>query len=126
MKKKSEFPLALKAFAKEIGVPLSLIMDPSGEQTSKEVRKFTQECSMQLRLLEESTQWADLAERYIGLLKSSVLNETPHCDCPLVFWDYCVKWRFLIYNVSAKDSFNLDGKNPHIVTTGEPADISDL
>ena len=49
-----------------------------------------------------------------------------HCDCPLVFWDYCVKWRVLIYNVSVKDSFNLDGQNPHIVTTGEPADISNL
>jgi len=52
--------LALKTVAKEIGVQLSLIMDPSGEQNSKEVTNFAQECSMQLRLLEQSTQWADL------------------------------------------------------------------
>ena len=67
MGKKSEFPLALKAFAKEIGVPSSLIMDPSGEQTSNAVKQFAQECSMKLKLLEESTQWADLVERYIGM-----------------------------------------------------------
>ena len=47
-----------------------------------------------------------------------------HCDFPLVFWYYCVEWRVRIHNVSAKDSFNLDGKNPHMVTTGETADIS--
>ena len=40
MKKRSEFPLALKAFSNEIGVPLSLNMDLSGEQTSKELRNF--------------------------------------------------------------------------------------
>ena len=40
MKKRSEFPLGLKSFAQEIGLPLSLIMDQSGQQTSKEVRKF--------------------------------------------------------------------------------------
>ena len=87
MKKKSEFPLALKSFAKEIGVPLSLIVDPAGEQTSDEVRRFAQECSMKLKILEESTQWADLAERYIGLLKTAVRNEMNRADCPLALWD---------------------------------------
>ena len=84
MRKKSEFPLALKAFAKEIGVPISLIMDPSGEQTSKDVKLFAQECSMKLKLSEESTQWVDLAERYIGMLKSTVMNEIFKQDCPLI------------------------------------------
>ena len=126
MKKKSKLPLALKAFAKEIGVPLSLVMDPSGEQSSSEVMRFAQECSLKIRLLEESTQWANLAERYIGMLKSSVLNEMHHCDCPLVFWDYCVEWRVRVHNVCAKESFHLDGQNPHLVTAGETADISNL
>ena len=90
IKTKSEFHLALKSFAKEIGVPLSLIFDLAGEQTSDEVRKFAQECSMKLKILEEITQWADLAERYIGLLKTAVRNEMNRADCPLARWDYCV------------------------------------
>ena len=67
-KKKSKFQIALKAFAKDFGVPLSLIMDPSGEQTSNEVQRFAQECSLKLKILEESTQWANSTERYIGIL----------------------------------------------------------
>lgn len=31
-----------------------------------------------------------------------------------------------MHNVSAKESFHLDGQNPQMVTTGEPADISNL
>ena len=90
MKKKSEFPLALKSFAKEIGVPLSLIVDPAGEQTNNEVRRFAQEFSMKLKILEKSTQWANLSERYIVLLKTSVRNEMNRADCTLALWYYCV------------------------------------
>ena len=39
MKKKSEVPLALKLFAKEIGAPDAIICDAAGEQKSKEVQK---------------------------------------------------------------------------------------
>ena len=39
MKLKTEIPNAVKAFAKEIGVPTSLICDPEGTQTSRELKK---------------------------------------------------------------------------------------
>ena len=126
MKKRSEFQLALKAFAKEIGVPLSLVMDPSGEQTSNEVQRFAQECSLKLKILEESTQFANLAERYIGILKSAVRDEMHHTDCPIVLWDYCVEFKVSVHNVTAKGSLHLDNVNPHMVTTGEEKDISNL
>ena len=42
MKKKSEFPLALKSFAKDIRVLFSLILDPAGDQTSDKVERFAQ------------------------------------------------------------------------------------
>ena len=42
MSSKSQFPDALKSFAKKIGVPTALIVDPSGEQTSTRVRKYCQ------------------------------------------------------------------------------------
>lgn len=87
MKKRSKFQFALKAFTKEIGVPLSLIMDPSGEQTSNEVQRFAQECSLKLKILEENTQWANLVKQYIGILKSAVTNEMNHTDCSIVLGD---------------------------------------
>ena len=43
---------------------------------------------MKLKLLEESTQWANFAERYTGILKSAVRKDLYESDCPLKFWDY--------------------------------------
>ena len=40
MAKKSDFQDVLHQFCKEVGVPIALMVDPSGEQTSKAVRKF--------------------------------------------------------------------------------------
>jgi hypothetical protein len=126
MKSKGEFPYALKMFAKEIGVPTALIMDPAGEQTSNKVKKFAREISMMLRILEEHTQWANLAEKYIGLIKQAVRKDMLESDCPIVLWDYCVEWRARINNMTAKDLFHLQSMNPHLATTGEEGDISNI
>ena len=56
MKSNGEFPNALKMFAKEIGVPLVLLLDPSGEQSSKKVKQFCHEIGTTLRHLEKNTQ----------------------------------------------------------------------
>ena len=71
MKNKGEFHLALKKFCKDMGVPLKLVCDLSGEQTSKKVKQFCNEVGIQLRILGESTQWGNREEIYIGLLKET-------------------------------------------------------
>ena len=55
MEMKSEFKDALHSFCKEVGVPIALVADPSGEQASKAVRKFCNQVGTTLRILEEST-----------------------------------------------------------------------
>ena len=40
VKSKGDFHDTLHLFCKEVGVPVSLVVDPSGEQTSKSVKKF--------------------------------------------------------------------------------------
>jgi hypothetical protein len=44
-----------------------------------------------LKVLEESTQWANLAALYIGLMKESIREDMRTSDCPIVFWDYCAE-----------------------------------
>ena len=68
MKLKTEIVNTVKAFAKQIGVPMSLILDPEGTQTSKELNKVMKHMCCSLKFLERRTQWANLAELYIGLL----------------------------------------------------------
>ena len=55
MTAKTEIVDAVKAFAKEIGVPTALILDPAGEQRSKELEKVTKEMACQLKYLERAT-----------------------------------------------------------------------
>lgn len=126
MKSKSEFADALRMFAKEIGVPEALIVDPSGEQTSRKVKSFCHQAGVTLRILEEGTQWANRAELYVGLMKEAVRKDLRESNCPLVFWDYCAERRARIHNLTAKDLFQLQGQNPHSVTLGDEGDISNL
>ena len=85
MKSVSEFHKALKMFAKEVGVPLYLIVDPHKCQKSKEVRQFCHKIGTTLRVLEESTQHADRAELYIGLFKEAIRKDMREAHSPLIF-----------------------------------------
>ena len=101
MRSKSEAPQALKLFAKEVGAPDAIICDAAKEQISKEVRQFCQRMGTTLRVLEENTPWANLAELYIGLIKEAIRKDMKQSDCPLVFWDYCAERRARINNLTA-------------------------
>ena len=47
IKERKEFPLVLKEFTQEIGVPTKLILNTIGEHSSGDVRKFAKECGWQ-------------------------------------------------------------------------------
>ena len=91
MELKSDSKDALHSFCKGVGVPIALVVDPSGEQTSKVVRKFCNQVGTTLRILEESTQWANRAELYIGLLKKAIRKDLASKNSPMVLWNYCVQ-----------------------------------
>ena len=46
---------------------------------------------LDMRWLEESTQWANLAESYIGMLKAEICQYLLESNVPLVVWDYCAE-----------------------------------
>ena len=56
MESKSEIPNAVKAFAKEIVVPVALILDPEGTQRSNNLDKITKDMGCKLKFLERQTQ----------------------------------------------------------------------
>ena len=126
MKKRSDFKDALHQFCKEVGVPSDLVMDPSGEQTKKEVKRFLHQVGTTPRYLEESTQWANRAELYIGLLKEAVRKDMRLSDAPMKFWDYCIERRARIHNLTPRSLLQLNGNTPQVATFGVPGDISNL
>ena len=122
MESRGEFHSTLKTFAKDIGVPLHLILDPSGEQNSAKVTKMCHEIGTTMNILEESTHHANLAERYVGLTKTSIRKYLHELDAPMVLWDSCGERQMRINNLTARTLFQIQGQNPHLATFGEEGD----
>ena len=79
-----------------------------------------------LRFIEESTQWANRTELYVGLFKESVHQDLRRTNSPMSLWDFCAQRRCLIHNVVSKSLFQLNGSNPMSVTLGIGPDISNI
>ena len=77
-------------------------------------------------MLEARTQWANRAELYVGLIKGGTRKDLRESHAPLVLWDYCMERRALIFQLTAKGLFQLQGSNPYTATFGEEADISNV
>ena len=114
---------ALKLFAKEIGVLTQLIMNPSGEITSKKSKNIAHDNGLDICWLEKSTQWANLTDNYIGILKEAIRQELLESNVPLAVWDYCAKWRARVHNLTARDKFDTSDMNPFTRVTGDVANI---
>ena len=126
MKKESEFPMALNIFAKEVGVPNYLIADSAQAQKSKEVVTFCHKIGTTLQILEESTQWADRAELYIGLLKEGVWKDIRESHLSLALWDHTAELKARMFNMTDKSLFQLQGQNSHMAAFGTEGDISNI
>ena len=107
-------------------MPTALILDPAREQRSKELSKVTKKMCCPLKYLERATQWGNLAELYIGLLKEAVRKDIKDSDSPLQFWAYCAERCVLINNFTLKNLFKLNGGNDNLKITGDAGDISNL
>ena len=126
MKSQEEFQSALHWFCKEDGVPTHMVMDGHNAQNNSNVRKFSNQVGMTLRILERATPWANRAELYIGLLKEAVRKDMRASNSPMVLWDYAMERRALIHNVIPRPLFQAQGKTPTECTLGISADISNI
>ena len=122
MQSKGDFPDALRLFCKEVGVPEKLVVDPSGEQTSRKIKKFCNQVDTTLRILEEST-WANRVELYVGLFKESIKKDIHKTNCPPL---YCAERCARIHNVTPRNLFQLNVNNPTSTTFGSQPDISNI
>ena len=103
-----------------------MIVDPHPAQKSAPVKQFLNKVGTALRVLEESTQHADRAELYIGMLKRGVTRDMKDSNSPMRLWCYAAERRASIMTMTANNLFQLQGQNPHMATLGDMADISIL
>ena len=126
MTKVSKYVQALKKFEKDVGAPEILVEDPNSVQKSRNVKAFYNQIGSTLKKLEKSTQWASCAELYIDLMKEATRRDVKAQHSPLVLWDYCAERQEIIFCLTARNLFQLQGKIPHTATFGEEGDISNL
>ena len=84
MVKVSQYPSALRLFAKEVGAPKILVCDPHPVHKSRDVKTFLNKIGTTLCLLEAETQWANRAELYVGLIKEATRKDLRESHAPLV------------------------------------------
>ncbi len=126
MKRQADYFLALKQFDKDVGAPDVLVCNLHPAQTKREVQNFCTQIGTTLKVLEAETQWANRVELYIGLMKEATQKDMQLLGSLLVLWDYCMECRALIFQITAKKLFQLNGTNPHTMTFGAKADILNL
>jgi hypothetical protein len=126
MQHQRDYFLALKQFAKDVCAPDILVCDPHPTQKQRKVKEFCTQIGTTLKVLEAQTQLANQAEPYIGLIKEATRKDMWASGLPLVLWDYCMECRALLYQVTAKKLFHLNGTTRHTFTFGMDADISNL
>lgn len=66
-------------------------MDPSKKQSLNWSEKAVHDIECEMKYLEESTQWANLTESYMSILKEAIQQDLLDSDAPLVLRDYCVQ-----------------------------------
>ena len=79
-----------------------------------------------LKILEESTQHANLTERYVVLTKTLIQNDPRKSYAPMVLWNFCAERRMRINDLTDRPLFRLQGQNTHLATFGEDWEISNV
>ena len=79
-----------------------------------------------LRILEEHTQHANLANKYIGIFKNAIAGDLCRTGCPLKLWAFAASWRIKVQKFTANPRLKLEGLNPYYHTVGTEDDISNL
>ena len=102
---------------------MSLILDLEGTQCGDKLKTTANVMDLPLKFLKRKTQWANLAELYIGLLIEAVRFDMHRSESYMIFWDYCKERRALINISTAKNLFQLQGSNTNAAILGESGDF---
>jgi transposase len=91
MKLKSDAHEGLSLMAQRDGVPRTIIMDGSKEQTLGVFRKKAREMGVHVKQTEPYSPWQNAAERAIRELKRSAGRKMAKAKSPVKLWDHCLE-----------------------------------
>lgn len=124
MKKKSEAHEGLSLLARRDGVPATLVMDGSKEQTMGEFRRVARQIGVHVKQTEPHSPWQNAAEGTIRELKRGAGRKMAAKKSPAGLWDHCLELEAFIRSHTALDHYELNGEVPETLLSGQTADIS--
>ena len=116
----------LSLLFKKDGVPSTMVMDGSKEQTLGKFRKKCREAACHVRQTEPLSPWSNYAEVSIKQLKLASGRDLRRSKCPKMLWDDCIERQVYIRSFTAHDIYSLQGEVPETLVCGETPDISEF
>lgn len=69
-------------------MPTELIFEDAGEQKYHKLKKTSDDMDYTLKFLKKKTQWTNLAELYVDLIKEDIKKNIKESDSFLCLYDY--------------------------------------
>ena len=126
MKRKGEAHEALSVVFHRDGVPPTMVIDGSKEQTLGEFRRKLKEADCHPRMTEPYSPWQQAAEGCIRELKRGSSRKMLRCGSPKPLWDHCLELEALVRSNTSNDIFVTNGQVPETIMKGSTADISHI
>jgi hypothetical protein len=108
------------------GVPPTMVLDGSKEQTNDDFKRKLHEADCHARQTEPYSPWQQAAEGCIHELKHGVSGKMIKTGSPRVLWDHCIELEALICSLTCNNVYMINGKVPETVMTGSTANISHI
>jgi hypothetical protein len=126
MTRKSESHETLSLLFHCDGVPPSMVLDGSKEQTKGDFMRKLCEADCHTRQTEPYSSWQQAAEGCIRKLKCGVSRKMIKTGSPRVLWDHCIELEALICSSTSNNVYMTNGKVPETIMTGSIANISHI
>jgi hypothetical protein len=126
------FPLPQKKDAHEAlslvfrrdGVPHKIVCDGAKESKNSTFHKKSKEAGCGFSVTEPYSPWQNTCEREIREVKKGVTRTLVQTEAPIRTWDWCMEWESAVRSLTALDIYQLNGRVPHALISGETPDIS--
>ena len=126
MPKKSCAHEALSLLFKREGVPSTMVMDGSKEQTLGKFATKCRQAGCHVKQTEPYSPWSNSCEVTIKECKAAAGRDLRASKCPKKLWDDCLERRAFIRSFTAHDIYSLMGEVPDTLVNGESPDISEF
>jgi hypothetical protein len=109
---------------KRNGVPQKIMCDGAKETKNSTFHKKCKDAGCEFSVTEHYSPWQNTCEREIREDKKGVACMLVWTEAPICTWDWCMEWESAIRSLTALDIYQLHGRVPHALISGETPDIS--